>query len=695
MAMRRRPTPHLDGVTVATAFLLVAFFHAPPPLTFAQEEPPPWLVCGPEPSSGNYTANSTYQGNINRLSLTLPRNTSSNSLLYAQDTTGSVPDTVYALALCRGDANASACETCVATAFRDAQRECPLVKDVLIFYDLCQLRFSNRNFFLDEDNFITAYYLVGSQLAAATDAAYDAAVGRLVNATADYAADNSSRKFATGEVDFGNKSSRKKIYAVSQCAPDRTPDFCRGCFEPIINRLLTLSSGRDGGGVFGTWCSFRYELYPLFSGRPLLQLPAFVGTPPPAPAPALPTTRSKGKSRNKTGTVLAIVMPTIAALLAATVICFWRKKRRSAAQSFPPYSTSSDDIQGADMLLLDLSTLRAATEDFAESKMLGKGGFGTVYKGVLPDGQEIAVKRLSQGSRQGIGELKSELVLVAKLHHKNLVRLIGVCLQEHEKILVYEYMPNRSLDTILFDSERNKELDWGKRFKIVNGIARGLQYLHEDSQLKIVHRDLKANNILLDFDYGPKISDFGLAKIFGGDQSKYVTHRVAGTYGYMAPEYAMRGQYSIKSDVFSFGVLVLEIVTGRRNSGVYNSEQDVDLLNLVWEHWTRGNVVELIDPSLSDRPPIEQVLKCIHIGLLCVQRIPAARPMMSWVNVMLNSSTVRLPSLSRPALCIQEVTSASDSSAAYLSERPGASECTGSSLAMSYNEASITELMPR
>ncbi|CAL5097634.1 unnamed protein product [Urochloa decumbens] len=699
---RRLPTPrcfcphHLAGVTAA-CFLLSAFFHAPPPpLAVAQEDPPPWLLCGPQPSSGNYAANSTYQGNINRLSLTLPGSTSSSSpALYAQDTAGSVPDAVYALALCRGDANASACERCVATAFRDAQRRCPLVKDVLIFYELCQLRFSNRNFFPDNDNFVTAYYLVGSQLAGepAAGASYDDAVGRLVNATADYAAGNSSsRRFATGEVDLG-RSNPRKIYALSQCAPDKTADFCRGCFAPIINQLLTLYNGRDGGGVFGTWCTFRYELYPFFSGSPLLQLPAFVGT----PAPALPTARrSQGKYRNKTGIVLAIVMPTIAVLLATTVICFWRRKRRSAAQSFRPYSTNSDDIQGADMLLLDLSTLRVATEDFAESKMLGKGGFGMVYKGVLPDGQEIAVKRLSQGSRQGIGELKSELVLVAKLHHKNLVRLIGVCLQEHEKILVYEYMPNRSLDTILFDSERSKELDWGKRFKIVSGIARGLQYLHEDSQLKIVHRDLKANNILLDFDHGPKISDFGLAKIFGGDQSKYVTRRVAGTYGYMAPEYAMRGQYSIKSDVFSFGVLVLEIVTGRRNGGVYNSEHDVDLLNLVWEHWTRGNVVELIDPSLSDHPPIEQVLKCLHIGLLCVQRIPAARPVMSWVNVMLSSSTVRLPSLSRPALCIQEVTSASDSSAVYLPERPGASECTDTtSLAMSCNEASITELMPR
>ncbi|XP_066365903.1 cysteine-rich receptor-like protein kinase 6 [Miscanthus floridulus] len=677
--------PQIAGVALT---FLVAVLHTP--FTFAQEQPPPWLICGPYPPSGNYTENSTYQGNINRLSGTLPKNVSSSPVLYATDSVGSVPNIVYALALCRGDANTSSCESCVAAAFQGAQKGCPLFKDVLIFYDLCQLRFSNRNFFPDTDNFITTYHLVGSQVVSKPTDAFDAAVRLLVNTTAGYAAENSSRRFATGAEGFDGSNPR--IYALAQCTPDKTVDFCQSCFGPIMPEDF---SGVNGGGVFGTWCSFRYEVYPFFSGRPLLQLPVFVGTPT-APAPAsAPATRSQEKSMNKAGKVLEILMPAIAAMLVITVICFWTRRRRLAAQSFQPYSTSSDDIQGGDdMLLLDLSTLRVATEDFDETKMLGKGGFGMVYKGVLPDGQEIAVKRLCHSSRQGIEELKSELVLVAKLHHKNLVRLIGVCLQEHEKILVYEYMPNRSLDTILFDCERNKELDWAKRFNIISGIARGLQYLHEDSQLKIVHRDLKASNILLDFDYVPKISDFGLAKIFDGDQSKYVTRRVAGTYGYMAPEYAMRGLYSIKSDVFSFGVLVLEIVTGRRNGGLYNSEQDVDLLNLVWEHWARGNVVALIDPSLNDHPPIEQILKCLHIGLLCVQRNPAARPIMSWVNVMLSSSTVRLPSLSRPALCIQEV-SATDSSDAYSPERPGASGCTDRSVLMSCNEASITELSPR
>ncbi|KAF7015405.1 unnamed protein product [Triticum aestivum] len=672
-------SPHLAGVA---ATFLISVLHAP--LAAADDEPPPWPICGPYPPSGNYTQNSTYRANIDLLSATLPRNASLSPALYATGDVGDVPDIVYGQALCRGDvANASACEACVAAAFRGARRACPLYKDVIIFYDLCQLRFSNRNFFLDDDYLVTTYTLLRSRVVGTP--AFDAAVGLLLNATADHAVEDSSRRFGTGEEGFDDRRN-PKIYALAQCAPEKTADVCRSCLNVIIGQLPNSFRGRTGGGMFGVWCNFRYEVYPFFPGRPLVQLPRFVERP---PASAPPVTGGEEKKRNSAGKVLAILMPTIAVILAIAVVYFfcWRKRRPEEDAYLP---STSDDIQHIDSLLLDLATLRIATDDFDNSKMLGKGGFGMVYKGVLPDGEEIAVKRLGQTSRQGIGELKSELVLVAKLHHKNLVRLVGVCLEEQEKILVYEYMPNRSLDMILFDSEKNKELDWGKRFKIINGIARGLQYLHEDSQLKIVHRDLKASNILLDVDYNPKISDFGLAKIFGGDQSEDVTRRIAGTYGYMAPEYAMRGQYSSKSDVFSFGVLVLEIVTGRRNSGSYNTEQDVDLLNLVWEHWTRGNVVELMDPSLSNHPPVDQVLKCIHVGLLCVQRKPASRPTMSSVNIMFSSHTVRLPSLSRPAFCIQEV-SVSGTSTAYSEAYP----LTENSTVMSSNQVSITELSPR
>ncbi|VAH29336.1 unnamed protein product [Triticum turgidum subsp. durum] len=253
--------------------------------------------------------------------------------------------------------------------------------------------------------------------------------------------------------------------------------------------------------------------------------------------------------------------------------------------------------------------------------------------------------------------------------------------------------PIEALTPFFLDPERRKELDWGKRLKIINGIARGLQYLHEDSQLRIIHRDLKASNVLLDSDYTPKISDFGLARLFGADQSREVTNRVVGTYGYMAPEYAMRGHYSIKSDVFSFGILMLEFVTGRRSSGSFNFDESVDLLSLIWEHWSTGTMSEIIDSSLRSHAPGDQMVKIIHIGLLCVQDNPADRPMMSTVNVMLSSNTVSLQSPSKPSFFIAK--SGTYSTPYSGSSYPTASQSIAKSAMASPNEVSITELEPR
>ena len=285
---RRRFPRHL---AVVSATFLLALLHAL--LTAAEDEPPPWPTCGPYPPTGNYTLNGTYHANIDLLAASLPRNASSSPSLYATGSVGDVPYIVYGQALCRGDvANASACESCVATAFRGAQQACPLYKDVMIFYDLCQLRFSNRNFLLDDDYIVTTYTLQRSRLVGAPAApAFDAAVGLLVNATADHAVGDSSRRFGTGEEGFDDRRN-PKIYALSQCAPDRTADVCRTCLSIIIGQLPVSFSGRTGGGMFGVWCNFRYEVYPFFSGRPLLQLPRF-GERTPAPAP--PVTRGGGE----------------------------------------------------------------------------------------------------------------------------------------------------------------------------------------------------------------------------------------------------------------------------------------------------------------------------------------------------------------------------------------------------------------
>ncbi|GKV49131.1 hypothetical protein SLEP1_g55897 [Rubroshorea leprosula] len=256
---------------------------------------------------------------------------------------------------------------------------------------------------------------------------------------------------------------------------------------------------------------------------------------------------------------------------------------RMAASDSGRRNGTSNEGQNEDieLSLFELAVISRATNDFSSHNKLGEGGFGPVYKGTLPDGKEIAVKRLSRSSEQGLVEFKNEVALIAKLQHRNLVKLLGCCIQGDEKLLIYEYMPNKSLDFFIFDHTRRNLLDWPRRFHIICGIARGLLYLHQDSRLRIIHRDLKASNVLLDSEMNPKISDFGMARTFGGEQSEGNTRRVVGTYGYMAPEYAIDGQFSIKSDVFSFGILLLEIISGMKNKGFYHVNHSVNLIGNV------------------------------------------------------------------------------------------------------------------
>ncbi|XP_020222263.1 G-type lectin S-receptor-like serine/threonine-protein kinase At4g27290 [Cajanus cajan] len=297
---------------------------------------------------------------------------------------------------------------------------------------------------------------------------------------------------------------------------------------------------------------------------------------------------------------------------------------------------SEDDL---DLPLVDFSIIVTATENFSIKNKIGEGGFGPVYKGRLVSGQEIAVKRLSRTSGQGMREFKNEVKLIAKLQHRNLVKLLACCVQEQDRMLVYEYMTNRSLDWLIFDDTKSKLLDWPKRFNIICGIARGLLYLHQDSRLRIIHRDLKASNVLLDAQLNPKISDFGIAKMFGGDQTEGNTKRVVGTYGYMAPEYAADGHFSVKSDVFSFGILLLEIISGKRSRGFYIENHSPNLVTHAWSLWKQCRALEMVDSNIEDSCILSEVLRCIHISLLCVQQHAEDRPAMPSVVLMLGSES--------------------------------------------------------
>ncbi|XP_049385508.1 G-type lectin S-receptor-like serine/threonine-protein kinase At1g11300 isoform X3 [Solanum stenotomum] len=325
---------------------------------------------------------------------------------------------------------------------------------------------------------------------------------------------------------------------------------------------------------------------------------------------------------------------------------------REASPKFYQGGMIKDDINQVkieDITLYNFDMLANATDRFHSASKLGQGGFGPVYKGKLPDGQEIAVKRLSQSSGQGLQEFMNEVVVISRLQHRNLVRLLGCCTERGEKMLVYDFMPNRSLDAYLFGSHQEKFLDWSKRAIIIEGTGRGLLYLHRDSRLRIIHRDLKASNILLDEYLNPKISDFGMARIFGGNQDQARTIRVVGTYGYMSPEYAMHGRFSEKSDVYSFGVLILEIVSGRKNSSFYDDEDELTLLAYAWKLWNENNIIKLIDPKIFYSSFEKLMVRCVHIGLLCVREYAEDRPNVTTVLSMLTSDIAELPTPKQPA----------------------------------------------
>ncbi|KAB1204086.1 hypothetical protein CJ030_MR5G019112 [Morella rubra] len=323
-----------------------------------------------------------------------------------------------------------------------------------------------------------------------------------------------------------------------------------------------------------------------------------------------------------------------------------RRGRRSAAAEEADEAAAANELWD---LFFELGTLQVATNFFSEHNQLGHGGFGPVYKGLLPNGQEIAVKKLSLDSRQGLREFTNEVKLLLKIQHKNLVTLFGCCAEGPEKMLVYEFLPNKSLDYFLFDKEKSASLNWRTRYEIVTGVARGLLYLHEEAPERIIHRDIKASNILLDEHLNPKISDFGLARLFPGEDTHVNTFRISGTHGYMSPEYAMHGYLSVKTDVFSYGVLVLEIVSGRKNHDGRLGSEKADLLGYAWMLYQAGRALDLIDPSLTKFNNDEAAM-CIQLGLLCCQQSVADRPDMNSVHLMLSSDSFTLPRPGKPGI---------------------------------------------
>ncbi|XP_015060033.1 putative receptor-like protein kinase At4g00960 [Solanum pennellii] len=602
----------------------------------------------PNTTTYNNITNTSYSSNLNLLLSNLST-ASRKHLFYNFSIDGTDNfERIYGLFMCQGDMLSVKCQDFVTRAVKDIILLCPRSKTAVLWWDDCMLRYSNQSIFPDPNyasiiNNPSTPFVIHNNNSITNDEheqrRFKRSLGEIMNDVTTHAANDDrsiDKKIAIREAKF---SVNTTIYALAQCIPHMSSKDCLNCLENAIKVLNTCCDVCRGARVQFPSCFMRHEVYVFYDKTKLLTLPHNQG--------------HDGISNDKGQLIIYVVVAIIILLFLLSIGVFHlllrrRRMKRNNKTLKEMNIVDLSEILTAESLQYDFSTIEAATNYFSMENKIGVGGFGDVYKGVLGNGQEIAVKRLSRRSSQGAEEFKNEVVLVAKLQHRNLVRLLGFCLEREEKILIYEFVSNKSLDYFLFDTKKQAMLDWSVHDKIIKGIVRGLVYLHEDSRPRIIHRDLKASNILLDKDMNPKISDFGMARIFGVDQIEGNTNIIVGTYGYMSPEYAMHGQFSVKSDVFSFGVLLLEIISGKRR----NNKEDKfdDLLVHAWKLWKDGRAMELVDPTLiEDSNSISKIMRCIHIGLLCVQIDLDGRPTTTLISHFLSTDSAILSEPNQPA----------------------------------------------
>ncbi|KAG2276168.1 hypothetical protein Bca52824_058723 [Brassica carinata] len=540
--------------------------------------------------SGSFiNGNSSYFQNRDNLFSTLASKVVANGGFY-NASLGKSPNSVHALVLCKRGYEQQDCISCVEKVTQEIQTGCPNRMDSFKWdnddgdHVNCLVRSSNHSTFKNFQLVPAVIYPNALTIEPSKDMTlfrqqWEATVNRTIEDAAEAETSSMLKYYSAVEAEF---TEFPNVYMLMQCTPDITSRECKICLEKCATYFKKQFWGRQGGEVSRPSCVFRWDLY-AFHGAfdNVTRVPA-----PPGPQAQANGTFITDKKDNKT---------------------YYYYYYYYFLVGTAEYS----DSNGQPMLRFDLGSILMATNDFSSERKLGQGGFGTVHKGTLPNGQEIAVKRLTKGSGQGDLEFKNEVSLLTRLQHRNLVKLLGFCNEGDEEILIYEFVPNSSLDHFIFDEEKRSLLTWEVRFKIIEGIARGLLYLHEDSQLKIIHRDLKASNILLDAEMNPKVADFGTARLFEADETRAETRRIAGTRGYMAPEYLNHGQISAKSDVYSFGVVLLEMISGGKN----NSFKGEGLAAYAWKRWVEGKPEIIIDPFLVENPSNEIINETITIPL--------------------------------------------------------------------------------
>ncbi|CAN6355780.1 unnamed protein product [Urochloa humidicola] len=582
-------------------------------------------------TTGNYTTGSSYQVNLVKLMSELPSRAIANRG-FQYGTAGDVPDSVFGLTMCYADLNWTACGNCLRAAAAGVQQACPFSREMKSFYDeACILRYSDAPFASVADINIT-FYEWDNYSSVADAAGFNATRWELMTQLSAEASVSSLRLANGSQVYTDAQGVEQVLYGFAQCTRDLNASECGRCLAFFLADISISLPNSTYGSAMGYSCYMACSVGEELS----LTIPPAIADPP------LPSTSSNTTGeKSPAASLVAGVSIGSAAVVICVGISVWlllRRNRQRARRGHEQGEVVEDDEddqpleddfeKGTGPRRFRYRELAVATRQFSEEEKLGEGGFGSVYHGYLKEmNTHVAIKRVSRSSRQGRKEYISEVRIISRLRHRNLVQLIGWCHGGGELLLVYEFMPNGSLDSHIHN--HNKVLPWHLRHEIVLGIGSALLYLHQDWEQCVVHRDIKPSNVMLDASFNAKLGDFGLARLVDHSRESHTT-ALAGTMGYMDPECMVTGSTSAVSDVYSFGVLALEIACGRRPIVVLEEAEEeastMHLVQWVWELYGRGRIIDAADTRLNGEFNNQEMERVIATALWCAHPDRSMRP---------------------------------------------------------------------
>ncbi|XP_019185433.1 PREDICTED: cysteine-rich receptor-like protein kinase 2 [Ipomoea nil] len=522
---------------------------------------------------------------------------------------------VYAMVQCRKYLSTADCVACFDAAVLVTRNCSNATTYAIVIFDGCFLRYQESYFYDQITDRITGgtYRVCGKRTASKQDI-FNETAQELLNELL-VATPRINGFYAAAKEPPSGGGGGATGYAVAQCAETVSQSSCEDCLSLAYNNIKDCLPNSADGRAVGAGCFLRYSDTAFFADNQTTDIAPFL--------------ERESSSRKKKPILLAGVVGTVVIILVLAALFLWY------LQSRKQNAWIRGNILGAKSYIY--KDLKAATNDFSEKNILGKGSFGDVYKGTLQSGDVVAVKKLTIISSREKANFETEISLITNVNHPNLIRLLGYSSNGKVLILVYEYMPNASLDRYIYGEKRGM-LNWKQRVDIILGTARGLAYLHEQFDVCIIHRDIKSSNILLDDEFQPKIADFGLARLLPENNS-HLTTKFAGTLGYTAPEYAIHGHLSEKVDIYSFGIVILEIISGRRSSDIKIEPVTEYLLEQAWKLYENDQHLRLVDNNLdSNEYEAEEVKRMLEIALVCTQSPSNIRPSMSELVVMLSSN---------------------------------------------------------